>query len=535
MVITNASPKSFKTRPPVVVIMGHIDHGKSTLLDYIRKSNVAGGEAGGITQHLGAYEVAHVPEEGAGAGKSGLITFLDTPGHEAFTGIRERGASAADIAILIVSGEDGVKPQTVEAYECIKKANIPFIVAITKIDKPSADIERTKISLAENEIYLEGYGGDISFVPISSVTGKGIPELLDMITLMADVADLRANFDAQPSGIVVEAHLNPKKGIAATLIVKEGVLTSGMHILADDAISPVRIFENCYGRPIKEAKPGRPARVIGFDKIPGVGSIFHAFKTKKEAEVAREIYKEKFASDAEVAKKAEKIKKDIADRAASSISSVSSTGEKIPAEAPTVTIPLIIKADTVGSLEGIRHEMKKLVLNGVILHVIYDGIGEISESDVKAGMANPATYILGFNVEVDPKAAGIVERSGVKVKTWNIIYKLVEFLAELVKENKPKVYVDEATGTLKVMQVFSKAKDKQIIGGKVQQGFIKLGSEVKILRRDAEIGRGKIRELQQNKKKTEEVNEGYECGLLVEAKIEITIGDKIQCFVVKEL
>ncbi|MEI6238380.1 MAG: translation initiation factor IF-2 [bacterium] len=519
MVITNASPKSFKTRPPVVVIMGHIDHGKSTLLDYIRKSNVAGGEAGGITQHLGAYEVAHVPEEGAGAGKSGLITFLDTPGHEAFTGIRERGASAADIAILIVSGEDGVKPQTVEAYECIKKANIPFIVAITKVDKPSADIERTKISLAENEIYLEGYGGDISFVPISSVTGKGIPELLDMITLMADVADLRANFDAQPSGIVVEAHLNPKKGIAATLIVKEGVLASGMHILADDAISPVRIFENCYGRPIKEAKPGRPARVIGFDKTPGVGTIFHAFKTKKEAEVAREIYKEKFASDADVAKKAEKEKVE----------------KPLEEGAPTVTIPLIIKADTVGSLEGIRHEMKKLVLNGVILHVIYDGIGEIKESDVKAGMANTATYILGFNVEVDPKAAGIVERSGVKVKTWNIIYKLVEFLAELVKENKPKVYADEATGTLKVMQVFSKAKDKQIIGGKVQQGFIKLGSEVKILRRDAEIGRGKIRELQQNKKKTEEVNEGYECGLLVEAKIEITIGDKIQCFVVKEL
>lgn len=511
---------NIKPKPPVVVIMGHIDHGKSTLLDYIRKSNIVAGEAGGITQHLGAYEVAYIPDEDKSEGKSGLLTFIDTPGHSAFNGIRTRGASSADIAILIVSAEEGVKPQTVEAYKCIKEAGIPFIVAISKIDKPSADIERTKASLAENEIYLEGYGGDISFVPISSVTGEGIPELLEMILLMAEVADLKAPQDGTPTGVVVEAHLDPKKGIGATIIMKQGTLKSGMYVLAGDALSPVRIFENCYGASIKEAKPGRPARIIGFDLLPLVGSDFIAFDDKKSAEKAREEYVNKI--------RAGKLKNN-----AGTFTQISNSkdNEKVEMRA---SIPIIIKADTFGSLEGIKSEIKKLNQERVSLNIISENIGRITENDIKMAIADPKTIILAFNVKLDSSAKGLAERSGIRVEIYNIIYRLVEFLEKLLLDNTPKIKIEESTGLLKVLQVFGKEKDRQIIGGKVQSGYVKLGSEVKILRRDAEIGSGRIKELQQNKKKTEEVASGYECGLLVESKIEIAIGDKIQPFIVVE-
>ncbi|MDO8575358.1 MAG: translation initiation factor IF-2 [bacterium] len=524
MAIPTNTKTKLKSRPPVVVIMGHIDHGKSTLLDYIRKSNITEKEAGGITQHLGAYEVAHIPEEGKGGGKSGLITFLDTPGHSAFSGIRTRGASAADIAILIVSAEDGFKPQTKEAFETITKANIPYIVAITKIDKPSANVEKTKMSLVENGIYLEGLGGDIPFVPISSITGEGVSDLLDLIILMAEMAELKSDENVPAKGIIVEAHLDQKKGIAATLIIKEGTLSSGMYIVANDAISPIRIFENCYGRPIKEAKPGRPATVIGFDKIPELGSIFESFNSKKEAEKAKEL--------------AEELNKENKFRNSRSTNINDKQAEFATAggleKSLSVTLPLIIKADTVGSIEGIRKEMSKFPENGVVFKILYEGVGDISETDVKTAVADPETLLIGFNVKVDSRAGGIVERFNVKVKTWDIIYNLVEFLANLKIDRKPKIKVEESTGILKVLQTFSKEKDKQVIGGKVQEGYIKIGSDVKILRRDLEIGRGKIRELQQSKKRADEVAEGFECGLLVESKIEIAYGDKIQCFITVE-
>jgi translation initiation factor IF-2 len=260
-------------RPPVVVVMGHIDHGKSTLLDYIRKTNIVAKEAGGITQHLGAYEVPH---------NTSTITFLDTPGHEAFSSIRERGAEVADIAILVVSAEDGVKPQTVEALKCILEEKIPYIVAINKIDKPGADVDRTKASLAEHEIYVEGFGGDVPVVPISALKGTGVPELLDMIMLVADLQDLKANPALPAEGAIIEAGLDNKKGIYATLLIKNGTLTSGMYVVAEDAIAPVRILEDYLGKAIKTATFSSPVRIVGFNKIPNVGAKFVMIDGKKK-------------------------------------------------------------------------------------------------------------------------------------------------------------------------------------------------------------------------------------------------------------
>jgi translation initiation factor IF-2 len=480
-------------RPPVVVVMGHIDHGKSTLLDYIRKTNVVAKEAGGITQHLGAYEVAH---------NDNKITFLDTPGHEAFTAIRERGAKVADIAILVVSAEDGVKPQTVEALKCILSEKIPYIVAVNKIDKPGADVERAKQSLAEHEIYVEGYGGDVPVVPISALTGAGIPELLDMIMLVADIQDLKADNAVLAEGVIIEAGLDSKKGVYATLIIKNGTLSTGQYIVAEDALAPVRILEDYQGKLIKSASFSSPVRIVGWNKLPAVGAVFTIFENKKEAEAQAASWK------APVKKPA--------------LSKTDIEGK--------IMIPLVIKADAIGSLDGIKHELAKIDNPKVALKVVSEGIGAINEGDVKIAQSDPSVIIVAFNAKPDAKARAVIERSTIRLESFNIIYNLVEFVQNLVTSNVPKEYIDEVSGIAKILAVFSKTKDKQIIGGKVQQGSLLVGSEVKILRRDAEIGRGRIRELQEQKERTDEVREGHEFGTMVESKIEIAIGDKLQGF-----
>lgn len=493
------------TRPPIVVIMGHIDHGKSTLLDYIRKANIVASEAGGITQHLGAYEVSHKTSEG----KQGKITFLDTPGHEAFCGIRERGAHSADVAVLVVSAEDGVKPQTLEALKCILSEKIPYIVAINKIDKPGANIELTKQSLAENEIYVEGYGGDIPVVPISAIKGDGIPELLDMILLVTDMQDLKADPETTAEGVIIEAKRDSKKGISATLLIKNGTIESGMYVIVEDAISPVRILEDYQGKSIKKASFSSPVKVIGFDKVPTVGAPFTTCKNKKEAEKLAESYK--------LNKKETKtlsVKRDENDT--------------------TVIIPIIIKADVIGSLEGIKHELAKIKNDKVKIKIVSESIGDINENDIKTAQGDPNIIIVSFNTKADSKASSIIERSEIQVKSFDIIYNLITFIKDVVTSKIPKEYIDEVSGIAKILAVFSKSKDKQILGGKVQSGSLVVGSEIKILRRDVEIGRGKIKELQQQKVKTSEVREGYEFGCMIESKTEIAIGDKVQGFVTIE-
>jgi translation initiation factor IF-2 len=499
---TTPQQPTLSPRPPVVVIMGHIDHGKSTLLGYIKKINITDKEAGGITQHLGAYEVAHPGE----AGKAQSITFLDTPGHEAFSGIRSRGVTVADIAILVVSSEDGVKKQTLEALKCITESNTPYIVAMTKIDKPGANIERTKQALAENEIYIEGYGGTVPAVPISAITGEGIPALLDMIVLMAELEGLTANSQAQTQGVVLEATLDKRKGVSATLIVKEGTLSTQTFSVIDGVVSPVRMLENGQGKSITEATVSMPVKMIGLSSMPTAGAPFLAFATKKEAE--------KFA-ETHTATNIPKVAQSI-------------DGSKI-------IIPVVIKADAGGSLEAIQHEFKKVAdKNGkdavVVIKIVHEGIGEISETDIKAASSTPGTLILGFNVKIDPKAQSALERLEVKVEQFNIIYKLIEYLEEIITLRTPKIQVEESTGKAKILRVFSKNKDRQILGGKVQEGSITLGGDVRILRRDVEIGRGKIKELQQQKVRADEIAMGYEFGSMIECKIEIAVGDKIESF-----
>ncbi len=488
-------------RAPVIAIMGHIDHGKSTLLAYIRKSTQPLNEAGGITQHVSAYEVEHESSDG----KTHKITFIDTPGHEAFSGIRRRGANVADIAILVVSAEDGVKPQTIEALKSITDSKTPYIVAINKIDKPEANIERTKQSLAENEIYIEGYGGDIPVVSLSSKTGEGIPELLDMILLVAEMQELTTDTTAHGSGVVIESNRDVKKGITATCIIKNGTIKKGEFIAAGESTAPVRIMENYLGSQMNEMSASSPVRIIGWDSLPIVGSPFHTYVTRTEAEGYVTEEKEHRA--------------------------VKTNATFDP---NTYAVPVIIKADAGGSLEAVLYEIKKLTSDRVRVDVVSASIGAISDSDIQLACASKNAIVIGFNTKIDSSARNLAERQEIEIQTFNIIYKLSEWLADVLVNRTPKIQTKESTGRAKILKTFSKIKDRQIIGARVESGVIKLGGLVTIMRRDAEIGEGKIKELQQQKNRSDEVAEGKECGAMIEAKVELAPGDYIESFIIVE-
>lgn len=491
-------------RGPIVAVMGHIDHGKSTLLAYIRKSTKPLNEAGGITQHISAYEVEHKTD----SGEKRTITFLDTPGHEAFSGIRKRGASVADIAILVVSAEDGVKPQTIEALNSITTSGIPYVVAINKIDKPGANIDKTKQSLAENGVYLEGYGGDIPVVALSAKNGDGIPELLDMIILVSELEGLTGEPEVNGVGVVIESNRDIKKGITATCIIKNGVIKKGMYITSGVALAPVRMMENFLGKPISEASFPSPIKIIGWDELPEVGHTFETFSEREEAKNNIEQEKE----------------------------SRQNKTKKIEPEKDTceVTVPVIVKADTGSSLEAVISEIAKQRNEKVCTEIISSGIGNISENDVRLANGSLKAVIIGFSVQIDGPAKSLAERNEIDIKSFDIIYKMSEWLNEELVKKTPKVKIVESIGIARVIKVFSKLKDKQILGGKVESGQLALGAQVKILRRDAEIAEGRIRELQSQKNNVSEVGVGKEFGAMIEAKVEIAPGDKIQSFIVTE-
>lgn len=489
-------------RPPVVVVMGHVDHGKSTLLDYIRKSNVVECEAGGITQCISAYEVNHKSE----TGENRTITFLDTPGHEAFSKMRTRGAEAADIAILVVSAEDSVKAQTMEAYNTIIESKTPYIVAINKIDRPNANVEKTKMDLVEKGIYLEGQGGDIPYVLISAKEGTGIKELLDMIILVADLEEFTGNPQLNGTGIVIEAKRDPKRGISATCIIKNGTLKSGMFVACGTAIVSTRILENFLGKPVKEATFSSPIRLSGFESMPEVGSIFESFKTKKEAE----NYVKLIAS-------------------ASNLKGIESPTTNIGGK----IIPIIIKTDVMGTIEAIEKEINKLGNEEISFKIIGKGVGAINESDLRMGSINKDSIIVGFNTKIDSGARDLNESLKVKIETFDIIYKLVDWLKEIIETRRPRLETIEVIGSMKVLKTFGSTKGKHIVGGKVITGKITLGSNIRIIRRDFEIGTGKVAELQVNKLKSKEVLEGSDCGVQVETKIDIATGDVLEAYEIK--
>jgi len=504
--ISRPSAISLQARPPIVVIMGHVDHGKSTLLDYIRKTNIVIGEAGGITQNISAYEVSHKDEEN----KEKKITFLDTPGHEAFSKMRERGALIADIAILMVSAEDGVKPQTVEAWKTITTMKLPSIVAINKIDKPNANVEKTKQELAENEIYLENYGGKVPYAEISAKVGTGVDNLLSLILILAEMENFTGDKNADASGFVIEADLDSKRGIQATLLIKNGTIKKGMTVAVEDSTTSTRMIHNFKGDPIDTASLSSPIRLCGFDKMPTVGAMFKTFKNKKDALTYAQNWKDSQGESKE------------------QLMSKTEDGcdQKV--------IPIVLKADVSGSMEAIEKEIAKVKCKGEVdnakFKIISKGVGPVTLSDIKNISNGENPIIIGFNVKADKSAIETAEQRGIKISFFDIIYKLTEWLEEQMEERRPKIETVETTGRAKIIRAFSRTKERQIIGGKVIEGHLLLNKIVKIIRREFEIGRGKIVNLEKNKVKTSEVEEGAEFGMMIESKIEVAQGDIIELF-----
>jgi translation initiation factor IF-2 len=492
---TSHTAEASITRPPVVAIMGHIDHGKSTLLDYIRQSNVVAKEAGGITQHIGAYEVEKDQD-----GEKKRITFLDTPGHEAFCSVRERGAKIADIAVLIVSAEDGVKTQTKEALNCIKAAGLPFVVAINKIDSPKANVDVTKASLMENEVYLEGLGGSISFAEISAKTGQGVDDLLDVILLTAEVEDFKANAAAAGSGFVVEANKDKFKGITATLILKNGTARKGDFVVTRETYSPIRSIIDQNNKQIDSVSFSTPFTISGFDQLPAAGETFEVVKTKKEAE--------------------EYI-----------LNNKSTTKETAVAEKPnedSIFLPVIIKSDVVGSKEAIEFELRKIQVNHVVIKVIRSETGDISEADAKLATTNDKTVIIGFNVKTDAQARSIIERNTIPLKNFSIIYEIPTWIQEIAQSVQPTVMKEEVVAEVKVLKIFGAIKKLQIIGAKVRTGTVEKNLKFKIIRRTEEIGFGAFKGLQRAKQEVDSVPEPEEFGCAVESKIELAESDILQ-------
>ncbi|MDP2676288.1 MAG: translation initiation factor IF-2 [bacterium] len=493
-----------QTRPPIVVVMGHIDHGKTKLLDTIRKENVVDKESGGITQHIGAYEA----EVSASPGEIKKITFLDTPGHGAFSNMRARGAHVADIAILVIAADDGIKPQTIEALETIQKAHIPFIVAINKIDKTGADPDKVKKELAEKEVLVEEWGGKTPAIAISAKEGTGIHDLLEMILLVAELEDLKANPNMPAEGVIIESHLEPKRGNTATILITNGTLKQGDFIVAGNAFSPVRIFENFRSVLIRQALPSQPARIIGFNVIPEVGLTFKTVKTKKEAEA--EISRTK-------------------DLAQSSFIPPPAAKEKTNEEEQKPHIvPLVLKADATGSLEAIEGELKKLEKENLVIKIIKKGVGSINEDDAKIAGSTKGSAIIGFHVKIEKEALPLAERFGVAIKTFEIIYELVEWAQSHMKATAPEDTREIVIGEAHIIKVFSTKGSKQIVGGKVLSGIIKNKSKVNILRRGTVIAQGRIVELQHKKTDVGEVSEGNDFGVRIDSPTAIAEKDTIQ-------
>lgn len=501
------SEKNLTVRPPVVTVMGHIDHGKSTLLDYIRKTKVAESEAGGITQHLSAYEVEHTDSNG----KIRQITFLDTPGHEAFQHLRSRGSDVADLAILMVAADDGVKPQTLEALKAIYEAKIPYLVAISKIDKSNADIEKTKTSLLEHGVYLEGMGGDIPYVPIDSKTGTGIPELLDLLLLLADLEELTGDLTKSATGSVIESHCDPKRGISATIIIKDGKLKKGEYIVAGEAYAPLRIVENFLGKNISHAQFSSPVMVTGFSEHPPVGALFSIEKDKKNA--------------IEKTKKNAKAKKVVKDMSRGAVN-----GDK------RFCLPIILKSDVVGSIDAIKHELKKYEDDRTIIQVIHEGVGNIAEGDVKYASGNKNTIVIGFNVSVDVPAKELAERMSVEIITFSIIYELADWLRSAIENRRPKIRSEKIVGKAKILKNFSFTKKTQTIGCRVESGVLNKNDTITIKRGDEVLGRGKIVSLKTGATDASRILEGNDCGLVMEANLdeEPKYNDTITAFIITE-
>ena len=498
------------SRPPVVCVMGHVDHGKTSLLDCIRKTHVTDREAGGITQHIGAYMVSVDGEK---------ITFLDTPGHEAFTAMRMRGANATDIAILVVAADDGVMPQTVEAINHAKAAGVEIIVAINKIDKPSANVERVKQELSEYELIPEDWGGSTIFVPVSAHTGEGIDNLLEMILLTAEVAELKANPNRRARGLVIEAELDKGKGPVATILVQKGTLRVGDSIAAGACSGKVRAMIDDKGRKVKEASPSTPVEILGLSDVPNAGEILVVTENDKEAK--------NFAATFVSENKNRLLEETKAKMSLDDLFSQIQAGN-------LKELPLIVKADVQGSVEAVKQSLVKLSNEEVVVKVIHGGVGAINESDVTLASASNA-IIIGFNVRPDATAKSVAEQEGVDLRLYRVIYQAIEDVEAAMKGMLDPVFEEKVIGHAEVRQIFKASGVGNIAGSYVLDGIFQRNCKVRISREGEQIFEGELASLKRFKDDVKEVKAGYECGLVFEDFNDIKEEDRVEAYIMVEV
>ncbi len=489
--------RKLSERAPIVTILGHVDHGKTTLLDTIRKANVAAGEAGGITQKISAYQVKKHGQ---------MITFIDTPGHEAFSGMRERGVSIADIAILVVAADDGVRPQTKEVIQFINEKKLPVIVAINKIDKPDAKPDRVKQELAENGILFEGWGGEVMCVEVSAKGNINIDKLLDAILLVAEVEEFKADEKRDGLAVILESHLDPQKGPVATVLIKTGTLKVGQDIIAGSAFGRVRRLEDFTGKNRETAGPSVPAILYGFSTVPQVNDVVQVVSGKS---LARLKSQEALLKEGEVKKVIRKEDENVK------------------------RLPIILKADVQGSLEALQQILGAIEHPEVMLEEIATGVGSITESDVKLAASSHAK-IFGFNVEPTSVAKRIAETSLVPIESFNIIYKLVEAVKNDLSALLPPEIIRTDFGQLSILAIFKSGKRDMIIGGRVSEGKILKGTLLEVKRDGEIIGSGKMGNLQRNKENATEVGQGNECGLVFDGPVKLQVGDTLISYQVEE-
>ena len=495
-------------RCPVVVVMGHVDHGKTSILDRIRNSNVAAGEAGGITQHIGAYQVRY-------NGKK--ITFLDTPGHEAFTSMRARGANITDIAILVVAADDGIMPQTIESINHAKAAGVSIIVAINKMDKEGADPDRVKQQLTEHELVVEEWGGDVIAVPVSAKTGMGIDELLENVLLVAEVKELKANPNRLAKGTVIEARLDKGKGPVATLLVENGTLNAGNVIIAGQSVGRVRTMTDYHGKSITKAGPSTPVEITGLAEVPSAGDTFNAVEDEK---LARELVEQrKFDAKEEQFKQYQKVTLE-------NLFSQISEGEM-------KELPIIVKADVQGSVEAVKQSLEKLSNDEVRVKVIHGGVGAVSESDVMLANASNA-IIVGFNVRPDPVAKENAKRDGVDIRLYRIIYDAIEEITDAMKGMLAPKFREVETARIEVRQVYKITGVGNVAGAYVLDGKIGRNDEIRVVRDGIVIAEDKMSTLKRFKDDVKEVASGFECGITLEKFTDIKEGDIFEAFIMEE-
>ena len=501
--------KHLEARPPVVTIMGHVDHGKTTLLDHLRHSHITAGEAGGITQHIGAYQIKH-------DGKT--ITFLDTPGHAAFTNMRARGADITDITVLVVAADDGVMPQTIEAIHHSQAAGVPIIVAVNKIDKPGANPNHVMEQLTEYGLIPEDWGGDTIFVEISAKLGQNIDELLDMILLQAEMMELKANPKQHGAGSVIEARLDKGKGSVASLLVQQGTLHVGDPIVVGNTFGRVRTMTNDRGKAVHKAKPGTPVEITGLNDVPDSGDRFVTFNDEKTARAAGE-------------KRAEQAL--IKERSKTTHVTLDNLFDTIK-EGEMKEVDLIIKADVQGSVEALAQSFQKIDVEGVRVNIIHQAVGAINESDITLAEASNA-IIIGFNVRPTPLAKQQADADGVDIRLHNVIYKAIDEVETAMKGMLEPEYQEKVTGQVEIRETYKVSKLGTIGGAYVIDGYIQRDSGVRVIRNGVVIYDGKLASLKRFKDDVKQVKAGYECGLMIEKYNDIKVGDQLEAYVMEEV